>query len=122
MKNIHLIISVFIVIPVAFIYGFQPDLLFDIHPGSTDEKNLLKAIMGIYLSFSALWILGVAKPKLWKAATISNMLFMFGLAFGRLLSIVFDGIPSSLFVFGTIGELVLGMYAFFQYQKFKDFL
>lgn len=120
MKNIHLIISVFVVIPVALIYGFQPDLLFDIHSKTTDENNLLKAIMGLYLSFSMLWILGIVKPIFWKSATISNMLFMFGLAFGRTLSIIFDGIPSTLFILGTVGEFVLGIYAFLQFKRFID--
>ena len=59
----HLIISVGIVVPVAFIYGFQPDLQFDIHLNTIDEHNFFKAIMGLYLAFSTLWILGVFKTN-----------------------------------------------------------
>lgn len=44
-KKLHLIVSVFIVIHVAFIYGFQPDLKFDIHLDTIDEHNLFKGIM-----------------------------------------------------------------------------
>lgn len=117
MKNIHLIISVLIVIPVGCIYGFQPSLLFDVALNSIDEANIFKAIMGFYFGFSVLWILGILKPSFWKVATVSNVIFMFGLAFGRIISILFDGMPSSIFVLGTIGELVLGLYAFIQLQK-----
>jgi len=121
-QNISLVISVLIVVPVALIYGFQPELLFDIHPKTTDENNILKAVMGFYLAFSGLWILGILKPSFRKAAIISNLLFMFGLAFGRMISIFFDGIPSTLFILGTIGEVLLGIYALLQYRKFNDSL
>jgi hypothetical protein len=110
--NIHLIISALIVIPIGLIYGFCPDLLFDVHINSIDEFNIFKAIMGLYLLFAIQWLLGIINQNYWKTATISNILFMLGLSFGRFMSIIFDGIPSKLFVFGTIGELVLGLYVY----------
>lgn len=113
-KNVHLSISILIVIPVALVYGFQPQLLFDVTINSIDEANIFKAIMGFYLAFSSLWILGIFKQNYWNSATTSNMFFMFGLALGRIISLMFDGIPSSLFVLGTFGELVLGLYALLQ--------
>ena len=109
-KNIHLIVSVLIVVPVAFIYGFQPDLKFDIHLNTIDEHNLFKGIMGMYLGFSSLWVLGIFKTNFWKLATITNIIFMLGMGFGRILSIFLDGIPTDDYVFGTIAELVLGIY------------
>jgi hypothetical protein len=42
---------------------------------------------------------------------------MFGLAFGRITSLVFDGIPSAIFVLGIFGELVLGFYSFWLWKK-----
>jgi hypothetical protein len=120
MKKSHLIISCLIVIPVAFVYGFQPDLLFDVMLNSIDEANIFKAIMGLYLGFSALWILGILKPNLWKTATISNAIFMLGLAFGRIISMIYDGMPSMLFVIGTVGELVLGLFALYLLKKEKS--
>jgi len=120
MKNLHLIISIVIVIPIGCIYGFFPDLLFDVTLNSIDEANIFKAIMGSYLAFSTLWILGILKPSFWKIATVSNILFMFGLAFGRIVSIAFDGVPTTIFVLGIVGELVLGLYALFQLKKEKS--
>lgn len=119
MKNLHLIISIIIVIPVAIFYGSKPDYLFEVSLISTDELNIFKAIMGLYLGFATLWIYGILKPDFWKTATISNMIFMLGLAFGRICSITVDGIPTTIFVLGTIGELILGMFAWYQLKKQK---
>ena len=46
---------------------------------------------------------------------------MFGLAFGRILSVLLDGFPSSLFLLGTFGEIILGSFAFYQYKKQTNF-
>lgn len=108
--KIHLIISVLIVVPVAFLYGFNPSSEFDIHLDTVDELNAFKAIMGLYLGFSILWILGVFKSNYLKLALVSNMIFMLGLGFGRLLSLAIDGTPTFAYIFGTFGELILGFY------------
>ncbi len=108
--KIHLIISVLIVVPVSFTYGFNPGLQFDIQLQTIDEHNFFKAVMGLYLGFSLLWVLGVFKNEYLKTALITNAIFMLGLGFGRLLSFVFDGVPTFGYQFGTIAELLLGFY------------
>jgi hypothetical protein len=110
--KIHLIISVLIVVPVAFVYGFNPSSQFNIHLNTIDEHNFFKAIMGLYLVFSALWIIGVFKANYLKLALITNVVFMLGLGFGRLLSFFLDGIPTFGYKFGTFAELFLGFYGF----------
>jgi len=117
-NKIHLIISIIIVVPVAFVYGFNPDSQFDIHLNTMDEHNLLKAIMGIYLAFSILWILGILKPKYLTLALVTNMIFMLGLGLGRLSSLLLDGMPTIGFVFGTFGELFLGIYGVWVLNRF----
>lgn len=116
-KNISLIISVFIAVPIGIIYGYQPNLLFDIQLQTIDEHNVFKAIMGLYLGFSLLWILGIFKNNLWQVAIISNFIFMLGLASGRTISIISDGIPSMIFVLGILGEVTLGLYSFIIWKK-----
>ena len=108
--RVHLILSVLIVIPAALIYGFKPELIIDVNLTTIDEHSVFKAIMGIYLAFALLWFMGVTNTKYFKTALRSNMLFMMGLGLGRLLSMLIDGIPSTIYVLGTIGELVLGVY------------
>ena len=116
-NKIHLIISACIVIPVSFVYGFQPDSQFDIHLNTIDEHNFFKAIMGLYLGFSVLWVLGVFKNRYLKIALITNIIFMLGLAFGRLLSVYIDGLPTSGYIFGAFAELFLGFYGVWVLSK-----
>jgi hypothetical protein len=120
-KNISLIFSILIVVPIGIIYGFCPNLIFDIRLNTIDEHNVFKAIMGIYFSFSVVWFIGILKQKYWETAIVSNFIFMFGFAFGRIISLFADGIPTYLFVFGIIGELILGFYSFANYRLKSKF-
>ena len=108
--KIHLVVSVLIVVPVAFVYGFNPNSEFDIHLNTIDEHNFFKAIMGLYFSVSTLWILGVFKANYLKLALVTNIIFMLGLGFGRVFSWVIDGTPTFGYQFGTFAELFLGFY------------
>ncbi len=118
-KNIHLVISVIVVVPTSVIYGFNLSFPIDIQPESIDEYNFNKAIMGLYLLFALLWTLGIFKKTYWFPASISNTVFMFGLALGRLLSIFIDGEPSKSYTVGTLGELILGVYGLWVLNRFK---
>lgn len=120
-RKIHLIISIVIVIPAAFIYGFKPELILNISLVSVDENNFNKGVMGVYLGFSILWLLGIFKKGYLKTAQISNIIFMMGLAFGRILSMLTDGLPTILYIIGAFGELVLGCYGLwvFKWQQFS---
>lgn len=115
--KIHLVVSLFIVIPVSFIYGFRPDLIIETNMQTINEHSVFKAIMGMYLAFAFLWFLALFKPKYLKIALVTNMLFMLGLGCGRLLSWVNDGMPSNGFVFGMFGELLLGFYGLWVLTK-----
>jgi hypothetical protein len=119
-NKIHLIISACIVVPIAFVYGFNPGLSFDMALETIDEHNFYKAIMGLYLGFSALWILGVFKNQYLKTAVITNLIFMLGLGFGRIISILMDGIPTSGYVFGTVAELFLGFYGLWVLKRLAE--
>jgi hypothetical protein len=108
--KVHLVISLAVVVPAAFIYGFFSESVLDITIDTVDESNLLKGIMGLYLAFSLVWFLALFKDQFLMVALVSNMLFMLGLGLGRILSIILDGFPSLLYSFGFLGELVLGLY------------
>jgi|TARA_B110000879_G_C10882430_1_gene397329 hypothetical protein len=109
-KKIPLVISVCIVIPISFLYGFNPDYIFDIQLQTIDEQNFFKSIMGLYLGFSILWVLGILKHNYLKIAIVTNVVFMFSLVFGRVLSLFTDGIPSFGYLYGTFAEFFLGCY------------
>lgn len=120
-KNLHLLISISIVIPTAVIYG-SPSLLprqLDIQVNTIDLSNMLKAMMCLYLGISIVWILGIWKAKYWARATQLNILFMLTLATGRLLSMLMDGLPTGGYIFGIMAELVLGFFSIFQLKKYS---
>lgn len=122
-KNLHLIISVLIVVPIAFVYGFLPNFisqsLFDVEIVTLDLANIFKAIMGFYLASASLWILGILNLKYWEIATFSNIIFMFGLSIGRMISLISDGIPSAIFLYGTFAEMILAIFGIYQLIKFR---
>ena len=118
-QNIGLLISILIVVPVAIEYGFKPDFQFELYPKTTDEHSFFKAIMGLYIGFSAVWFMAIVKPNFLKIAIVTNVIFMLGLGFGRIMSILIDGLPTSGYVYGTIGELVLGFYGVFILKRNK---
>jgi len=110
LKKLHLGISAFIVIIVGFVYGGHPSsflpYLFGFEVEAVDLKNIFRAIMGLYIAFACYWIYGIVKPKYWRGAAISNVLFMGGLAAGRTISTLFDGV-SEQFMLGLVGEFIL---------------
>lgn len=112
-----------VVIPAALFYGLNPyntlSVLFDFQVHSTDLKSVFRAIMGMYIAFSIFWIVGIFNSNFWKASTLSNGVFMSGIAIGRIVSLIFDGKASDVFFFGFFGEAVLGLFAFYQYHKYK---
>jgi Domain of unknown function (DUF4345) len=109
-ENTHLAISSLIVIGVGLTYGIAPNTIlpffFDFKVESADLNNVFRAIMGLYISLGLYWMLAIYKPEHWKNATLTSTLFMGGLAFGRIISIVLDGVPSLPFSIGTVLELL----------------
>jgi len=120
-KNLHLLISILIVLPTGIIYG-SPSILpeqLDIQVNTIDLANMLKANMCLYLGISVIWILGVWKTEYWKRATELNILFMLTLATGRGLSMIMDGLPTGGYIFGIIAEFSLGIYSIYQLKKYN---
>jgi|TARA_B110000902_G_C14260477_1_gene569603 hypothetical protein len=120
LKNLHLIVSLSIVVPTAIIYG-SPSILpehLDIQVNTIDLSNMLKAIMCLYLGISLVWIMGIWKTEYWKIATKLNILFMISLAIGRALSMLMDGLPTGGYIFGIIAEFALGFYSIYQLKKY----
>ena len=120
-KNLHLIVSSFIVIPTGIIYG-SPSILpqrLDIQVNTIDLSNLLKAIMLLYIGVSFVWILGICKTKYWKSATQLNILFMLTLATGRILSLITDGVPTNGYIFAVIAESIISVFSIYQLKKYN---
>ena len=114
MTRFYLIFSAAGLSAVALSYGVAPAAVLpkvlDLTVEGTDLTHIFRAIMGLYLGMIALWVLGAFWSKVTRAAVIAEIAFMFGLALGRVLSIILDGVPSVLLVGYTIAEIVLGLW------------
>ncbi|AZQ58678.1 DUF4345 domain-containing protein [Maribacter sp. MJ134] len=121
-KNLHLSLSGIIVICAGIVYGGNPShlmpLILDFQVTSLELQNMLRAVMGIYMGIGIFWLLGARKEKLWYAATLSNVLFMGGISFGRIISTVFDGV-SIPFTPALILELLFLGWGLFNLRKYK---
>ncbi|MEZ8101124.1 DUF4345 domain-containing protein [Vibrio bivalvicida] len=102
-------------VPIALSYGFNPALslewLYSIQVESINLIHIMRAVMGLYLAMVTIWIAGSFVKKLTVPALVSCAVFMLGLAFGRVLSFVIDGMPHWLLVVYAILEFVLGAVA-----------
>lgn len=123
-KNLHLIISATIIIVVSLTYGLFPNnilpVFFDFKVESIDLNHIFRATMGLYLGMVVLWLIGIFKPFYWRAATISNVFFMIGLALGRIISLLVDGVPSIYFSAGLALELALGLWGIRNLNKYRS--
>jgi len=99
---------------IALGYGIDPAAILPMALNVTvegiDLTHIFRAVMGLYLAMIVLWILGAFRASLTKAAVIAEVTFMFGLAAGRALSIIIDGMPSVLLVNYAVLEIVMGLW------------
>ena len=122
-KNLNLLVSGIIVIIAGCVYGGHPSylmpLLLDYQVEALELKNMLRAVMGIYMGIGLFWLLGAYKIKLWYAATLSNVLFMGGISFGRLVSTIVDGV-SIPFTPALILELLFFVWGLYNLKKYHS--
>jgi hypothetical protein len=111
-KGILLFVAVGLV-PIALGYGLMPEksmsFLFNISVSEVNLAHILRAVMGLYLALIIFWILGALKEHLRQAALYSMVVFMLGLAGGRILSLIVDGVPHWLLLLYLALELLLGI-------------
>jgi len=93
-------------------------LLFDFKVDAINLANIFRAMMGLYLGISVIWVMGIIKSKFWVTATITNITFMGGLALGRLVSLALDGVPGIYFLIGFMLEAVLAIWGLKNLKKY----
>ncbi len=121
MARFYLLLSAVGLFPVALSYGIVPDKalpkIMEVTVEGRDLTHVFRAIMGLYLGMIVLWILGAMRPGLARAAVISEIVFMAGLAVGRIISIVVDGVPSIALIGYTGVEIVIAVWGLFVLKK-----
>jgi hypothetical protein len=112
-RQMFLLVTAIGLIPIALTYGLAPNrslgYLFDVSVPSVNGTHIFRAVMGLYLALVVFWIIGAYRAEVRQAALYSLVVFMLGLAAGRTLSLVVDGMPSWLLVVYLVLELILGI-------------
>lgn len=122
-ESIFLLLAAVGLTPIALSYGLMPQAsmsyLFDIDASSVNSSHIFRAIMGLYFAMVVFWIAGTRKESLTAPALWSLTIFMLGLAAGRLLSIVIDGIPHPLLVTYLVLEIGFGTVGFYLAVRYR---
>ncbi|MFA0439792.1 hypothetical protein BCU70_10940 [Vibrio sp. 10N.286.49.C2] len=112
-ESIFLLIASSGLAPIALCYGLSPALslpfLFDIEINTVNTTHIFRAIMGLYLATGIFWVVGAFVDKMRLPALYNLVVFMVGLAFGRIVSISIDGPPNALLIFYLILEFGFGL-------------
>lgn len=123
LENLHLVISTLLILVIGLVYGICPNdtlpKLFGFIVENINLKNVFRSLMGLYIAMSSIWLMAIINKKLWVTATITNIAFMSGLAIGRIISLIFDGIPGIYFLLGLIGEIVLAVWGIVNLLHYK---
>ncbi|MEH6586110.1 MAG: DUF4345 domain-containing protein [Halioglobus sp.] len=122
-ESIFLLLAAVGLIPVALSYGFMPQesmaYLFGIDASSVNSSHIFRAVMGLYLAMVVFWITGARLHSLRLPALWSLAVFMLGLAAGRALSIVIDGMPHPLLLVYLLLELGIGFIALYLAKNYQ---
>ena len=120
MNKAFLIFCAVGLVPIALGYGAKPsvtlDALFGINVDTTNLTHIMRAVMGLYLGMVVFWLWGAFRRPMAGAALAACAVFMLGLAVGRILSFILDGLPHWLLVVYAVLEIVLGLIAFILYK------
>ena len=108
-ESLFLVVAAVGLTPIALAYGLVPEvsapMLYGIDIDSVSLAHVFRAVMGLYLAMVVFWILGATRDVLRFPALCSVAVFMGGLAVGRLLSLILDGMPEPLLVVYLVLEV-----------------
>lgn len=100
MMRFFLLFMGVLIVPIALSYGIDPAAVLpkflNIEVVGTDQTQIFRALMCLYLGASIFWAIAAFKPEWRRVAVIWAVFFALSLAVGRVISIVVDGPPSPL--------------------------
>jgi hypothetical protein len=112
-KYFLIVISIIIIL-IAFSYGLLPKTIlpavYDFEITQISPTHIMRAIMGLYIAVAAHWLYNTYKKR-YNVAYGSLLVFMYGLAAGRVISLIADGIPHWMFIFYMVCEIIFGTIA-----------
>lgn len=119
--KILLLLAAIGLVPIALSYGLIPSVslpyLLGFPVEGLHETHVFRAIMGLYLANVAFWVAGTMIGSLTRPALWSLLIFMGGLAAGRLVSVVVDGMPNFVLLFYLGAETAFAVLAAINLKK-----
>jgi hypothetical protein len=110
--RLYLLAAVLIVTPIALSYGIDPaktlPRFLDIKVEGTDQTQIFRAMMCLYLGAVLFWAVAAFKPDWQRPAVAWAIIFALSLAVGRVISLIVDGPASRLLDIYLAVELVAG--------------
>ncbi|MGI9240733.1 MAG: DUF4345 domain-containing protein, partial [Verrucomicrobiales bacterium] len=99
LKKALLVTSFGTISVIGLLYGISPKWFFktflvDSQVPGIDQAHILRAVMGLYLGLGGFWLFSAFSDKYRDAGIIVLAVFCGGLVTGRILSVLFDGMPS----------------------------
>lgn len=114
MMRLYLIVVAVILVPAGLSYGIDPAVtlpkLMDIAVQGTDQKQIFRALMCLYLGMSTFCVIAAFKPDWRHVATVWAVFFLLSIALGRVISLVVDGAPSRVLDLYLAAELTGGLW------------
>jgi len=116
LQKIVLAVAAIGLVPIALGYGFMPEKtltpLYGFDVDNVNLKHIMRAVMGLYFGQVIIWFLGFSNPNLRRPAMYCMVIFMLGLAGGRIISLLVDGLSHWLLMVYLILEMTLGLIGF----------
>ena len=112
LKKVLLVFSFGTICVIALLYGISPQWFFDTflvtsQEPSIDQSHILRAVMMLYIALGLFWLYCAFSDRYRDAGIIVLAVFCGGLVAGRVLSVIFDGIPSPILILYIFMELSL---------------
>ncbi len=114
MMRFYLLFLAVLIVPIALSYGIDPAAVLpkflNIEVEGTDQTQIFRALMCLYLGASMFWAIAAFKPEWRRVAVIWAVIFALSLAVGRVISHVVDGPPSRLLDLYLAVEVLGGLW------------
>ena len=122
-ESLFLIVAALGLTPIALAYGAMPDttlpLLYGVDVDNISMRHILRAVMGLYLAMVVFWLMGAKREELTIPALWSVAVFMLGLAAGRAISLIVDGVPAPLLAIYLVLEIGFGFVSLYLIKNIK---
>ncbi len=114
MMKFFILFMAVLIVPIALSYGIDPAAVLpkflNIEVEGTDQTQIFRALMCLYLGASIFWAIAAFKPEWRRVAVIWAVFFALSLAVGRVISVVVDGPPSRLLDLYLAVEVLGGLW------------